>query len=298
MVARDGEPDSCAGGTGVKVVIFCGGLGMRLREYSETIPKPMVPIGYRPILWHVMRYYAHFGHKDFILCLGYKGDSIKKYFLEYDETVSNDFVMSEGGKKIDLLASDIDDWKIAFVETGLNSNIGMRLKAVQPFLGEEEMFLANYSDGVSDLPLPDMLEHFRRGDAVACFAGVAPTQSFHLVSVDAGGRVRSIRHLKDVGMRINGGFFVMRQQIFDWMKPGEELVEDPFQRLAAAGKLLAYPYDGFWACMDTFKDKQLLEDLYTRGQVPWEVWKTNGQPVNLHLPRAASLSLLGTHLEI
>jgi glucose-1-phosphate cytidylyltransferase len=297
MVARDGEPDSCAGGTGVKVVIFCGGLGMRLREYSETIPKPMVPIGYRPILWHVMRYYAHFGHKDFILCLGYKGDSIKKYFLEYDETVSNDFVMSEGGKKIDLLASDIDDWKIAFVETGLNSNIGMRLKAVQPFLGEEEMFLANYSDGVSDLPLPDMLEHFRRGDAVACFAGVAPTQSFHLVSVDAGGRVRSIRHLKDVGMRINGGFFVMRQQIFDWMKPGEELVEDPFQRLAAAGKLLAYPYDGFWACMDTFKDKQLLEDLYTRGQVPWEVWKTNGQPVNLRLPRAASLSLLGTPVE-
>ncbi len=281
----------------MKVVIFCGGLGMRLREYSETIPKPMVPIGYRPILWHVMRYYAHFGHKDFILCLGYKGDSIKKYFLEYDETVSNDFVMSEGGKKIDLLASDIDDWKIAFVETGLNSNIGMRLKAVQPFLGEEEMFLANYSDGVSDLPLPDMLEHFRRGDAVACFAGVAPTQSFHLVSVDAGGRVRSIRHLKDVGMRINGGFFVMRQQIFDWMKPGEELVEDPFQRLAAAGKLLAYPYDGFWACMDTFKDKQLLEDLYTRGQVPWEVWKTNGQPVNLRLPRAASLSLLGTPVE-
>lgn len=272
----------------MKVVIFCGGLGMRLREYSENIPKPMVPIGYRPILWHVMRYYAHFGHKDFILCLGYKGDSIKRYFLEYDETVSNDFVLSEGGGKIDLLASDIQDWRITFVDTGLNSNVGMRLKAAQPFVEGEEMFLANYSDGVSDLPLHDMVEHFRDQDAVASFAGVAPTQSFHLVSVDAGGRVRRISHVRDVGMRINGGFFVMRQDVFEWMQCGEELVEEPFQRLAAAGKLLAYPYDGFWACMDTFKDKQLLEDLYTRGQVPWEVWKNGGQAIKLLSARRRS----------
>jgi glucose-1-phosphate cytidylyltransferase len=269
----------------MKVVIFCGGLGMRLREYSETVPKPMVSIGYRPILWHVMRYYAHFGHKDFILCLGYKGDSIKKYFLEYDETVSNDFVMSEGGKKVDLLSSDIHDWRITFVDTGLNANVGMRLRAAQPFVEGEEVFLANYSDGVSDLPLPDMIDHFeQRDDAVACFVGVAPTQTFHLVSVEDGGQVRSIRHVRDVGMRINGGFFVMRPEIFDWMRPGEELVEEPFQRLAAAGRLLAYPHDGFWACMDTFKDKQLLEDLYTRGQVPWEVWKLNGRSGD---PRAA-----------
>jgi len=226
-----------------------------------------------------MRYYAHYGHKEFILCLGYKGDSIKKYFLEYHETASNDFVMSEGGRKIDLLSSDIHDWKITFVDTGLNSNIGVRLKAVQPFVENEEMFLANYSDTVSDLPLPDMLERFRRADAVACFAAVAPTQSFHLVSVGEGGRVRSIRHVKDVGMRVNGGYFVMRRELFGWIKPGEELVEEPFQRLAAAGKLLAYPHDGFWGCMDTFKDKQLLEDLYTRGHVPWEVWKTNGLTV-------------------
>src|SRR6266852_6027607 len=226
----------------MKVVLFCGGLGTRLRDYSESIPKPLVPVGYRPILWHVMRYYAHFGHKDFILCLGYKADSIKQYFLKYDETISNDFVMSDGGRKVDLLASDIQDWKITFVDTGLNSNIGMRLKAVQPLLEGEEMFLANYSDGVSDLPLPDMIDIFRRQDAVASFAGVAPTQSFHLV------------------------------------RPGEELVQEPFQRLAAAGKLLAYPYDGFWACLDTFKDKQLLEDLYSRGQVPWEVWKAHAAP--------------------
>jgi len=227
-----------------------------------------------------MRYYAHYGHKEFILCLGYKSDSIKKYFLEYHETASNDFVMSEGGRKIDLLSSDIHDWKITFVDTGLNSNIGVRLKAVQPFVENEEMFLANYSDTVSDLPLPEMLECFRREDAVACFAAVTPTQSFHLVSVGEGGYVRSIRHVKDVGMRVNGGYFMVRRELFDWIKPGEELVEEPFQRLAAAGKLLAYPHDGFWGCMDTFKDKQLLEDLYTRGHVPWEVWKTNGLTVN------------------
>jgi glucose-1-phosphate cytidylyltransferase len=257
----------------MKVVLFCGGLGMRLRDYSESIPKPMVVLGYRPILWHIMRYYAHFGHKDFILCLGYRADSIKQYFLKYDETVSNDFVMSDGGRRIELLTSDIQDWKITFVDTGLHSNIGMRLKAVQPFLEGEEMFLANYTDGVTDLPLPAMIDYFRARDAVAGFAGVCPTQSFHLVSMEKSGRVKSIRHIKDVGMRINGGFFVLRQEIFDWMEEGEELVDAPFQRLAAAGKLLAYPYDGFWACMDTFKDKQLLEDIHSRGKVTWEVWK-------------------------
>jgi glucose-1-phosphate cytidylyltransferase len=264
--------------TSMKVVIFCGGLGMRLREYSETIPKPMVLVGYRPILWHLMRYYAHFGHKDFILCLGYKGDAIKQYFLKYDETVSNDFVMEQGGRRIDLIASDIQDWRITFVDTGMNANIGMRLKAVAPYLEGESMFLANYSDGLSDLPLPEAIEFLCRDpQAVASFAGVAPTSSFHLVTAESNGRVSSIRHIRDAGMRINGGFFVMRHEILDWIRDGEELVKEPFQRLAVAGRLLQYPYDGFWACMDTFKEKQLLEDMYARGHVPWEVWKTNGR---------------------
>jgi glucose-1-phosphate cytidylyltransferase len=258
----------------MKVVIFCGGLGMRLREYSESIPKPMVPVGYRPILWHLMRYYAHFGHKEFILCLGYKADCIKKYFREYDETVSNDFVMSQGGKKVDLLASDIQDWQITFVDTGMSSNIGQRLKLVQRYVDNDEMFLANYSDGLSDLPLPDMIASFEsQPDAVACFAGVPPTSSFSLVQVEDCGLVRKIEHVRDSGIRINGGFFVLRNRIFDYMSDGEELVEAPFQRLAAEGKLMAYKYDGFWACMDTFRERQLLEDMYSRGQGPWEVWK-------------------------
>src|ERR1700746_1048239 len=156
----------------MKVVLFCGGLGTRMREYSESIPKPMVPVGYRPILWHVMKYYAYYGHKDFILALGYKADAIKHYFRTYDESVSNDFVLYEGGKRIELLTSDIDDWKITFVDTGLRSNIGMRLKAVEKHLAGEEIFLANYTDGVSDVNLPEMIRAFRESGAVASFAAV------------------------------------------------------------------------------------------------------------------------------
>jgi|SRR5438445_4015337 len=260
----------------MKVVIFCGGLGTRLREYSESIPKPMVPVGYRPILWHLMRYYAHFGHKEFILCLGYKADFIKKYFMEYDEAVSNDFVMSQGGKKLDLLGSDIQDWRITFVDTGMNSNIGQRLKLVQRFVQDDEMFLANYSDGLSDLALPDMIASFQsQPEAVACFAGVHPISSFTVVQVEECGRVRTIQHIKDSGLLVNGGFFVLRNAIFDYMKAGDELVDGPFKRLAAEGRLLAYKHDGFWACMDTFREKQMLEDLHSRGQGPWEVWKAD-----------------------
>ncbi|MCI0372230.1 MAG: glucose-1-phosphate cytidylyltransferase [candidate division NC10 bacterium] len=262
----------------MKVVLFCGGLGMRLREFSEAIPKPMVPLGYRPILWHVMRYYAHFGHKDFILCLGHKADVIKSYFRNYDETISNDFILAEGGQRVELLAKDIQDWRITFVDTGVNASIGQRLMAVRPFLEGEPTFLANYGDGLSDLRLPDMIDYFEARDAVACFVGVQPTSSFHLVDCAADGRVKSIRHIKDIGLRVNGGFFVLRQEIFDYMEEGEELVEQPFERLAAAGKLLAYPFNGFWACMDTFKERQLLEDMYTRGHPPWEVWARNSGP--------------------
>jgi glucose-1-phosphate cytidylyltransferase len=262
----------------MKVVIFCGGLGMRLREYSDAVPKPMVPVGYRPILWHVMRYYAHYGHKEFILCLGYKADAIKHYFLHYEETISNDFVLQGGGRSVELLASDIQDWKITFVDTELHSNIGQRLRLVQPFLDGEEMFLANYSDGLSDVPIPDTVEFCRARAATACFVGVAPTSSFHLVQTDEGGRVKTICHIKDVGMRINGGFFVFRREIFDYLGPGEDLVEQPFQRLAAEGKLVTYHHDGFWACMDTFKERQLLEDMYSRGKPPWEVWRRGTPP--------------------
>jgi glucose-1-phosphate cytidylyltransferase len=256
----------------MKVVLFCGGAGMRLRGYADDVPKPMVQIGSRPILWHLMKYYAHFGHKDFILCLGYKGSVIKDYFLHYDESVSNDFVWSQGGKKIQFLNRDIDDWTITFVETGLNATIGERLKAVEPHLDGEEMFLANYGDGLSDLELPDMIDAFRRTNAVASLLLVQPTASFDLVQVTPEGAVAGVSALTQSDIWINGGFFVMRKEIFRYMNPGEELVREPFQRLIDQRALLAYKCTGFWQCMDTFKDKQSLEEL-NQGKAPWKVWQ-------------------------
>ena len=260
----------------MKVVLFCGGMGMRMRDYSETIPKPMVPIGYRPIIWHVMKYYAHYGHKDFILCLGYKADVIKDYFRHYDECVSNDFVLSDGGKNVELLNSDIDDWRITFVDTGLNANIGMRLKAVEKHLQNEEVFLANYTDGLSDVNLHALVEKFLTSQKLACFVSVKPKASFHLITLDEEGIVKSIGHIAKSGARINGGFFVLRREIFQYMRDGDELVEEPFRRLIAAGQLLSYTHDGFWACMDTFKEMQQLEDLYSHGQAPWILWNGSG----------------------
>lgn len=264
---------------GMKVVLFCGGQGTRLRDYSEAIPKPMVRVGDRPILWHVMKYYAHFGHKDFILCLGYKGESIKNYFLDYDEAISNDFVLSEGGSDIHLLNSDIHDWKITFVGTGVNASIGERLKAVEKHLEGEEMFLANYSDGLTNLHLPGYVDFFQKSGKIASFVAVHSTQSFHVVSVEDDGMVSEITPMSDSHVWINGGYFVFRKEIFDYLKEGEDLVFEPYDRLMALKKLIAYRYDGFWAAMDTFKDRQLLEDLVVSGQAPWELWKSpEGRP--------------------
>jgi len=259
----------------MKVVLFCGGLGTRLREYSETVPKPMVNIGYRPVIWHVMKYYAHYGHKEFILCLGYRGDIIKNYFLNYNECLSNDFVVSGGGKDIELLQSDIHDWKITFVDTGQHSNIGQRLKAVEKYLKDEPVFMANYSDGLTDLPLPQYLEHFQKKNKIASFLAVKPAQSFHVVTMKDDSQVADLRLVRHSDLWINGGFFVFKKEIFDYLRAGEELVLDPFQRLIAKNELITYKYDGFFACMDTFKEKQQFDDMYASGNTPWEVWKSS-----------------------
>ncbi len=257
----------------MKVVLFCGGAGMRLRGYADDVPKPMVTIGSRPLLWHLMKYYAHWGYKDFILCLGYKGNVIKDYFLHYDEAVSNDFVWSAGGRKVEFLNRDLDDWRITFVETGSNATIAERLKAVEPHLRNEELFLANYSDGLTDLPLPNLIENFRQSGAMASMVLVQPTASFDLVSVDAAGRVDGISAISQSDFWINGGYFILRREVLDYIRPGEELVRQPFERLIAQQALMGYKYHGFWMCMDTFKDKQRLEELESKGNPPWQVWR-------------------------
>jgi glucose-1-phosphate cytidylyltransferase len=255
----------------VKVVLFCGGLGMRLREYGSREPKPMAPIGNRPLLWHVMKYYAHFGHTDFVLCLGYRADVIKEYFLNHDDALSNDFVLSQRGKAIELLGNDTPDWRITFVDTGLRSNIGQRLRAVRPHLEGEEWFLANYADTLTDAPLPALVERAQREDATALFLAVRPTYPFHIVTFD-GSRVAGLQNVRDSDLRINGGYFVFREDIFDFIEEGDELVERPFQRLVEKGRLVAEAYDGFWAPMDTLKDRQMLEAYAETGRPPWAVW--------------------------
>jgi glucose-1-phosphate cytidylyltransferase len=244
-----------------------------LREHSDTIPKPLVNIGYRPIIWHLMRYYAHFGHKDFILCLGYRGDMIKEYFVNYAEWMSNDFTLSEGGRAIQLAKSDIQDWRITFVETGLHSNIGERLLAVRGHLDGEERFLANYSDALCDLSLTDYLKACETKDKVASFIAVRTWQSFHAVSAREDGMVSHIGPMRESGFWLNGGFFCFKRDVFDYIRTGEELVEEPFRRLIEKGQLYSYRHQGFWAAMDMFKDKITFDRMHGRGDTPWQVWE-------------------------
>ena len=256
----------------MKVVLFCGGLGTRLREHSETIPKPMVEIGYRPIIWHLMKYYAYFGHKEFILCLGYRGDYIKQYFLGYDECLSNNFVLSNGGKDIRLYNSDISDWKISFIDTGLNSNIGQRLRAVEPYLEGDEVFFANYADGLTDLYLSEQLAHFHKHGKIASMLCVKPSQTFDVLSMGPDSYVADMEPVSKADLWINGGFFIFKKDIFTHIQEGEELVREPFQRLIARNELIGYRHRGFWACMDTVKEKIMFDTMYNSGIMPWVVW--------------------------
>ena len=256
----------------MKVVLFCGGLGTRLRDYSDQIPKPLVEIGARPVLWHVMRYYAHFGHTEFILCLGYRGSSIKSFFRSYDECLSNDFVFSKGGRNIELLHEDIASWNITFVDTGQRSNIGERLRRVRKYVEMDEMFLANYSDGLTDLDCTAYVEAFKKRDKIASFLSVRVPQTFHIVHTDGDNAVKKLEYVGDSPLRINGGYFALRREIFDYLNEGEELVVQPFQRLMEKRQLIATPHDGFWRSMDTFRDKIELDELVSRGRAPWQVW--------------------------
>ncbi len=265
----------------MKIVLFCGGLGLRLREHGDAVPKPMIPIGYRPILWHIMKYYANYGHSDFVLCLGYKADVVKQYFLHYDEAVSNDFVLRNGGREVELLSSDIDDWRITFADTGLRANIGQRLRAARKYLEGEEIFLASYGDCLTDAPLDELVEDSRRRDTVASFLSVQPDYPFSLVAQQENGLVTGISDVQDAGLWINGGYFIFRKEIFDYLDEGEELVVEPFQRLIKESKLTTYPHTGFWAPMDTLVDHQTLEKLANDPRPPWAVWQhsPSGVPV-------------------
>ncbi len=253
----------------MKVVIFCGGLGVRMGEETQRIPKPMITVGGRPILWHIMKWYAAWGYDDFVLCLGYKGEVIKDYFLNYNEALSNDFVLSNGGRDVELAGRDISSWRIAFVDTGAHSTIGERLVAVSSHLEGDEYFLATYGDGLTDAPLPDMIDRLRSSGKTGLFISVRPMFNAHVVHADDDGVVRMVEDMQHANVWINGGFMVLRRNILEMINPGEELVIEPFARLIEQGELLAYRYEGFWEPMDTIKDKQRLDALAEGGNPPW-----------------------------
>ena len=253
----------------MKVVIFCGGLGVRMGDATKEIPKPMIPVGNRPILWHIMKWYADWGHTEFVLCLGYKGESIKRYFLDYNEALSNDFVLSNGARDVALLGSDISDWTITFVDTGGQSTIAERLLVVAPHLGDDEYFLATYGDGLTDAPLPDMIDRLESSGKSGLFLSVRPVLNSHVVQTADDGTVLSIDDMQEADVWINGGFFVFRRSVLDYINPGEELVVEPFRRLIGESELIAYRHEGFWEPMDTIKDKQRLDALAESGNAPW-----------------------------
>lgn len=260
----------------MKVVLFCGGFGMRMRNDDSDAPKPMQMVGPRPLIWHVMRYYAHFGHKEFVLCLGYGDHHIKDYFLGYRETESNDFVLADG--QVTVGSSDIADWTIHFVHTGLTSPIGERLRRVRHLLDGDEMFLANYADVLTDLPLDEMVEKFVASDARAALLAVPPVAAFHVVETDAG-RVQAIRSAAEMSLFINGGYFVLRPEIIDLIPPDGDLVADACTVLAAEGTLMAHEYHGFWQSADTVKERNELEASYQAGARPWMLWEHDGDDV-------------------
>ncbi len=255
----------------MKVVLFCGGLGTRIREYSESIPKPMIPVGNQPILWHIMNYYSQFGHDDFVLCLGYKANTIKEFFLNYKPHYYADCVISKYSSNVELLGEQKDDWRVTLIDTGIWRKIGQRLWLAREHVKGEEMFLANYSDGLCDVNLDEMVDAFKKSGKIACFLAIRPPLTYHLADIDEAGRVHSMRSSDTADIWINGGFFIFRQEIFDYMREGEELVIEPFQRLIEEDQLMAYKHTGFWRSMDTLRDRQVLEDMVEQGQMPWRV---------------------------
>jgi glucose-1-phosphate cytidylyltransferase len=258
----------------VKALILCGGMGTRLREETEVRPKPMVNVGPRPILWHIMKTYAHYGHKEFVLCLGYKGDVIKRYFLDY-ETMNADFTITLGRKEsIELhSAHGEQDWKVTLAHTGLNAMTGARVKRAQSYVGSER-FMLTYGDGLSDVDLGSLVRFHESHGKIGTVTGVAPPGRFGELSLEED-HVRSFREKPHASTAyINGGFFVLESEFFDYVSPRDDCVleRDPLESLARDGQLMVYRHHGFWQCMDTYRDLELLRGLWESGTPPWRVW--------------------------
>ena len=254
----------------MKVIILAGGFGTRLAEMTEMIPKPMVTIGERPILWHIMRTFSHYGHKDFHLALGYKAQLIKEYFLNY-RALHADFNVDLKTGKISSLQADDIDWRVTLVDTGLNSMTGGRVKRLQPFVGDET-FMLTYGDGVANINLNKLLEFHKSHGKMVTVTAVHPGARFGELGIDCG-RVHSFQEKPQMGQGwINGGYFVIEPDFFKLIDDDSTILErEPLEQAAKMGELMAYQHDGFWHCMDTKRDRDVLEELWKNGNAEWRV---------------------------
>ncbi|MGH8671613.1 MAG: glucose-1-phosphate cytidylyltransferase [Burkholderiales bacterium] len=261
----------------MKVVILCGGYGTRIRDVSDNLPKPMIPIGGLPILWHIMKYYAQWGHREFVLCLGYRGQVIKDFFLNY-EALTRDFTIHLGeNKKIEFHNDHCEsDWRVTLVETGLDAMTGARLKKIRKYLADEKTFMLTYGDGVGDINLDKLVGFHKSHGKILTITGVRPPGRFGELSSDANGRgVEFNEKPQATGGRISGGFFVCEREIFSYLNDREDLVfeQQPMRQLVTEQQIVCYEHDGFWQPMDTHREYQLLNTLYETGAAPWVVWR-------------------------
>jgi len=253
----------------MKVILLAGGFGTRLAEYTDVIPKPMVPIGGKPILWHIMQTYAHFGHKDFYIALGYKAEVVKEYFLNY-HTFNSDFTVDLASGNISPHQTDPADWKVTLVNTGDESMTGGRIKRLQKFIGNET-FMLTYGDGLADIDLEALLKFHRSHGKMVTISAVRPAARFGELELD-GQRVASFQEKPQMHQGwINGGFFIIEPEFFELIDGDSTLLErEPLEQATKAGELMAYCHDGFWHCMDTKRDHDLLESMWSKG-APWNV---------------------------
>jgi glucose-1-phosphate cytidylyltransferase len=254
----------------VKVVILAGGAGTRLSEETDIRPKPMVDIGHRPILWHIMQHYAHYGFNEFVVCLGHKGEYIKKYFAD-TLALASDVTIDFGANAVELLDTPRDDWKVTLIDTGQTTQTGGRLARVRRFVGDET-FLMTYGDGVSNVNLDELVDFHRSEGRLATVTAVHPPARFGKLTIDGGCVSRFDEKPQMSEGWINGGFFVLEPGVFEYIPGDVDWAKEPLERLADEGQLSGFEHEGFWQCMDTMRDKQLLNAMWDAGHAPWKVW--------------------------
>jgi len=259
----------------VKVVILCGGQGTRIRDVADNIPKPMIPVGPAPILWHVMKTYAAHGFTEFVLCLGYKSHTIKEFFLNY-QAFTSDFTLTLGREKAIEYHGDHDEsgWKITLAETGLDSLTGTRIKRIAKYLGDDQDFLLTYADGVADIDIKALVDFHQSHGKLVTVTGVRPPGRFGELGMEDDGSVREFNEKPQAtGGCISGGYFVCNRKMLDYIGDDNVMLEqDPMRKVVSDGQLMVYRHDGFWQCMDTYRDYTLLNDLWNSDQAPWRCW--------------------------